>query len=410
MTDAKPVIEVRNLYKIFGPRPAEARKLLEEGVARSDILKRTGCTPAVVDGTFSIPKRETFVIMGLSGSGKSTILRLLNLLIEPTYGEVFVDGEDISRLGHQNLRELRRKKYSMVFQHFGLLPHRNVVQNVEFGLEIQKVDAETRRKKAMEAIEVVGLDGYESSPISALSGGMQQRVGLARALATDPEILLMDEAFSALDPLIRNQMQDELIELQARLHKTVVFITHDLDEALKLGDRIAIMKDGAIDQIGTPEGILTEPATDYVRSFVENVDRSKVLTAGSVMRKTPVMATHKDGPHQAVRSMQQNDHSSVFVVDQDRRLVGLVRIDDAVKEANKKGRSLDPILKRNIETVSLSTSLREMIPLASETSLPIPVVKEDGTLAGIVTRAALLSALSSDENGNDSPDEGGAAS
>jgi len=389
------LIEVRALYKIFGPRPGEARRMADAGRPRADILKKTGCTPAVVSATFEIRKRETFVIMGLSGSGKSTLLRLLNRLIEPTYGDIFVGGENIAELKAAALRELRRKKFAMVFQHFGLLPHRSVVENVEFGLEIQKVAADVRRKKAMESIEIVGLGGYEDSAIGALSGGMQQRVGLARALATDPEILLMDEAFSALDPLIRTQMQDELAELQSRLHKTVVFITHDLDEALKLGDRIAIMKDGLIDQIGTPEMILTEPATDYVRTFVENVDRSRVLTAGSVMRRTPVVVTHKDGPHQAVRSMRQHDLSSVFVVNQDRQFMGLVDIDHALAEADKGGRDLAPILQRDFPTVDESTSLRDMIPLASETRVPIPVLRANGTLAGIVTRAALLSALSS---------------
>ena len=401
MSDTQAVIEVRALYKIFGARASDARKMMDKGVARSEILKKTGCIPAVVDATFSIAKRETFVIMGLSGSGKSTLLRLLNRLIEPTSGEVFVDGEDISHLGTTDLRAIRRKKFSMVFQHFGLLPHRNVLENIGFGLEVQGVDEETRRMKAMEAVQVVGLDGYESSAVHELSGGMQQRVGLARALATDPEILLMDEAFSALDPLIRTQMQDELIELQARLHKTVVFITHDLDEALKLGDRIAIMKDGVIDQVGTPEAILTEPATDYVRAFVENVDRSKVLTASSVMKRTPTVSTHKDGPHQAVRTMEHEDHSSVFVVDQDRKFLGVVTLDDALKESKKGGRSLEAILRRDVPTVGLAAYLREVVPLASETNLPIPVVKEDGVLAGIVTRAALLSALSSegDESG-----------
>ncbi len=396
MTDNKPVIEVRALYKIFGARTSEAKKMADAGSARPEILKKTGCVPAVVDASFSVHKRETFVIMGLSGSGKSTLLRLLNRLIEPTYGEVYVDGGDISGLNRDALREVRRKKFSMVFQHFGLLPHRNVLENVGFGLEIQGMGEEARREKSMQAVQVVGLDGYENSAVNELSGGMQQRVGLARALATDPEILLMDEAFSALDPLIRNQMQDELIELQARLHKTVVFITHDLDEALKLGDRIAIMKDGRIDQIGTPEGILTEPATDYVRAFVENVDRSKVLTAASVMKKTPTVSTHKDGPHQAVRNMEHENHSSIFVVDQDRKFLGLVTIDDAVKESKKGGRSLDSIIRGEIPTVEMNTVLRDVVPLASGSNLPIPVLKEDGTLAGIVTRAALLSALSAE--------------
>jgi glycine betaine/proline transport system ATP-binding protein len=395
-SDSEPVVEVRALYKIFGARTKEARELADQGVARADILKGTGCTPAVVNATFSIPRRETFVIMGLSGSGKSTLLRLLNRLIEPTFGEVLVDGVDISHMPMGELREIRRRKFAMVFQHFGLLPQRNVLDNVGFGLEIQGVDKRTRQEKAMEAVQVVGLDGYERSPITSLSGGMQQRVGLARALATDPEILLMDEAFSALDPLIRTQMQDELIELQARLHKTVIFITHDLDEALKLGDRIVIMKDGIIDQIDTPEGILTNPATEYVRTFVENVDRSKVLTAGNIMRRTPVLVTHKDGPHQAAREMQKHDLSSLFVVDHERKFMGYVRIDDALEEARKGGRSLEPILHSDGPRAHPDLCLREMIPLASETAIPIPILKADGALAGMVSRASLLSALASE--------------
>lgn len=401
MSDDQPVIEVRGLYKIFGARASEARRLADKRLTRAEILKKTGCTPAVVNANFSIRQGETFVIMGLSGSGKSTLLRLLNRLIEPTRGEVLVHGKDISKLGTQDLREVRRKQFAMVFQHFGLLPYRTVLENVGFGLEIQQVDAESLHTKSMDAINVVGLDGYEHSAISELSGGMQQRVGLARALATDAEILLMDEAFSALDPLIRTQMQDELVDLQTRFRKTVVFITHDLDEALKLGDRIAIMKDGVIEQIDTPESVLTDPATDYVRSFVENVDRSKVLTAASVLRKTPVVEIQKDGPTRALRTMQQNDHSTLFVVDQDRKLVGLVRIEDAVSESKKGGRDLIPILKKAIQSVGPTTSLRDMIPLASVTSVPVPVVREDGVLLGIVTRATLLSALSNEgDNGS----------
>jgi glycine betaine/proline transport system ATP-binding protein len=235
------IIEVRNLYKIFGPSPKRTIPMIEKGMSKAEILKKTGCTVAINGATFSIEKKETFVVMGLSGSGKSTFIRCLNRLIEPTHGEIIVDGENIVKVDAEMLRQFRRYKMSMVFQHFGLLPQRNVVNNVEFGLEISGMDKEQRREKAMRAIKLVGLDGYEQSLTSELSGGMQQRVGLARALANDPEILLMDEAFSALDPLIRTQMQDELLELQARLHKTIVFITHDLDEALKLGDRIAIL-------------------------------------------------------------------------------------------------------------------------------------------------------------------------
>ncbi len=394
--EPSPIIETRGLYKIFGPHPKDARRMADRGIPRSKILATTRSTPAVVNANFTISPGESFVIMGLSGSGKSTLVRLLNRLIEPTFGEVFFGGQNITDLNRAELRELRRQKFGMVFQQFALLPHRNVTENVEFGLEIRGIPKTERWEKAIESIRVVGLEGYETSPIQALSGGMQQRVGLARALATDPEILFMDEAFSALDPLIRTQMQDELIDLQSQLRKTVVFITHDLDEALKLGDRIAIMKDGVIEQIGAPETILTEPASDYVRSFVRNVDRSKVLTAESVMKKTPAVATHKDGPNQAVRLMRQHDLSSIFVVDHARHYVGLVTIDAALDEIKRGGKTLDGILLRDLPTVSKTTLLHDMIPLASEQRLPIPVVKDNGGLAGIVTRAGLLSGLSSE--------------
>lgn len=395
-TGAPPVIETRGLYKIFGPHPKNARKLADQGVPRAEILAKTRSTAAVVNASFEIRRGETFVIMGLSGSGKSTLVRLLNRLIEPTFGDVLVDGEPITGLDRAALRDLRRTKFGMVFQQFALLPHRNVVDNVAFGLEIRGVRAAERREKAVEAIRVVGLEGYEASAIKSLSGGMQQRVGLARALATDPEILFMDEAFSALDPLIRTQMQDELVDLQSQLRKTVVFITHDLDEALKLGDRIAIMKDGVIEQIGSSETILTEPASDYVRAFVKNVDRSKVLTAESVMKKTLAVAMHKDGPSHAVRLMRQHDISSLFVVDAERRYVGLVTIDAAL-EAGKQGvKTLDAVVMRDLPTVARETLLREMIPLASNQKAPIPVLNPNGRLAGIVTRAALLDGLSSE--------------
>jgi glycine betaine/proline transport system ATP-binding protein len=391
-----PVIETRGLYKIFGPNPKDTRKLVDKNVPRSEVLAQTRSTAAVVNAGFKIAKSETFVIMGLSGSGKSTLVRLLNRLIEPTYGEVYIDGQDITKLNRTELRELRRSKFGMVFQQFALLPHRNVVENVEFGLEIRGAPSSQRREKAIKAIHDVGLGGYEESPIQALSGGMQQRVGLARALATNPEILFMDEAFSALDPLIRTQMQDELIELQARLNKTVVFITHDLDEALKLGDRIAIMKDGVIEQIGTPETILTEPASDYVRSFVRNVDRGKVLTADSVMTKSQAVARQKDGPSHAVRIMRQHDISSLFVVDNNRCFVGLVTIDETLEAIKKGAKTLDEIVHRDVLTVETNTLLRDMLPLSSGQKVPIPVLREDGRMVGIVTRAALLLGLSAE--------------
>lgn len=394
--ETSAVIETRGLYKIFGPHPKDARKLADKGVPCAEIFAKKRSMPAVVNATFDIKKSETFVIMGLSGSGKSTLIRLLNRLIEPTFGQVLINGQDITKLDRRKLRELRRNKFGMVFQQFALLPHRNVVENVEFGLEIRGVPLAKRRQKAMESIKIVGLEGHEESAIQALSGGMQQRVGLARALASDPEILFMDEAFSALDPLIRTQMQDELIELQSQLNKTVVFITHDLDEALKIGDRIAIMKDGVIEQIGTPETILTEPASDYVRSFVRNVDRGKVLTAESVMKRSQAIATHRDGPSQAVRIMRQHDIASLFVVDKNRCFVGLVKIDETLEAIKKGHRTLDTILHRDVLTVEENTLLRDMLPLSSGQKVPIPVLQENGRMSGIVTRAALLLGLSAE--------------
>lgn len=272
-------IEIRNLYLIFGKEKHKAEKMLKEGKTKEEILKATGCTVAVKDANLSINEGEIFVIMGLSGSGKSTLLRCINRLIRPTSGEIIINETDISKASKQELLQIRRKELAMVFQHFGLLPHRSVLHNIAFGLELQGVKKGEREKKAMECMQQVGLKGYENQMVGQLSGGMQQRVGLARALANNPEVLLMDEAFSALDPLIRVQMQDELLTLQSKMKKTIVFITHDLNEAIKLGDRIAIMKDGEIVQTGTSEEILTEPANAYVERFVENVDRSKIITA-----------------------------------------------------------------------------------------------------------------------------------
>ena len=284
-------ITVTDLYKVFGKNPSRAIPLLKEGKAKDKILEETGLTVAIDKASFEVYKKETFVIMGLSGSGKSTVLRCLNRLIEPTAGDVYIgdDQTNIMDVNKDDLLDLRRKRMSMVFQNFGLFPHRSVLNNVGYGLEIGGMEKEERNKKSIEAIEMVGLKGYEHKKPNELSGGMQQRVGLARALANDPEILLMDEAFSALDPLIRADMQDELLDLQQKMSKTIVFITHDLDEALKIGDRIAIMKEGAIVQIGTPERILTEPEDDYVKAFVQNVDRTKIITAKTIMRKAPTI-------------------------------------------------------------------------------------------------------------------------
>ncbi len=382
------VVEVKNLYKIFGPRPERCFPLLEKGLSKKEILNKTGCTIGINNASFSVKGGETFVIMGLSGSGKSTVIRCLNRLIEPTRGHVLVYGDDIMKMDKNQLINLRRSKMSMVFQHFGLLPHRRVIGNVEYGLEIAGMAKEERQKRAMEALKKVGLKGYEESMPGELSGGMQQRVGLARALANQAEILLMDEAFSALDPLIRTQMQDELIELQSEMHKTIIFITHDLDEALKLGDNIAIMKDGEVVQIGSPEEILTNPADDYVRAFVQNVDRSKVITASVIMRKAPTITIPKDGPSVAVRRMEQAGVSTIYVVDADRKLKGIVRIDDAVKMQQKK--VLDPFLINEVFTTAPETSIGDLVATALVAKYPIAVLNDKGVLMGIVDRASIM--------------------
>ena len=399
MSESTSIVEVRNLYKIFGHNPKErALPLVEEGLSKAEILEKTGCTVGINNASFTVHKREIFVIMGLSGSGKSTVIRCVNRLIEATAGEVVVEGTDILSASAEQLREIRRKKMSMVFQRFGLLPHRSVIDNVAFGLEVQGMEKDERYEKARQAIGTVGLDGYETSMTQELSGGMQQRVGLARALANDPEILLMDEAFSALDPLIRVQLQDELLELQARQHRTILFITHDLDEALKLGDRIAIMKDGAVVQVGTPEEILSRPANDYVRDFVENVDRSKVITAGSILRKTDV-AYVNHGPHQALRQMKNLGFASLFVLDSDRKLKGLITLEDVsglakkVPEHEDEARTIEPVLRTDVAKTTPDVQIANLLEESAKTNVPIAVVDEEGVFKGIVTRPAILSGI-----------------
>lgn len=384
-------IEVNQLTKIFGSHSKKGLQLLEEGYKKDEILKKSGNTVGVNNVSFDVKSGEFFVIMGLSGSGKSTLIRLINRLIEPTNGSVNIDGDDITKMNKEQLIETRRNKLGMVFQNFGLFPHRTVINNVSYGLEIQGVSKEDRKKKAYKSIEDVGLKGYENSYPNELSGGMQQRVGLARALANDTDILLMDEAFSALDPLIRKEMQDELLKLQNTLNKTILFITHDLDEALKLGDRIAIMKDGEIVQVGTSEEILENPANEYVSNFVKDVDRSKVLDAGTVMRKPEVLTTYKDGPRMAVRKMEEVGASSIFVVDRQDHYKGLLTIDDAIR-SYKEDISMENVLQTEIFQTTPSTPLNDLIGIAADTKYPIAVVEED-KLVGIVSRVSILSGL-----------------
>lgn len=392
-------IIVENVTKVFGPRPESVLKLLEEGASKDEILKKTGHTVGVRDVSFEVKRGEIFVIMGLSGSGKSTLIRCLNLLNRPTRGRITVDGENIVEYGKKQLREFRQNKIAMVFQHFGIFTHRTVLGNVEYGLEVKGVSKEERRRKAREVLGVVGLEGWEDKMPGELSGGMQQRVGLARALATDPDILLMDEPFSALDPLIRREMQLELLEIQSKLKKTIVFITHDVNEAFKLGDRVAVMKDGEMIQIGTPEEILNQPANDYIEEFVKDIDRSRVVQAKHVMVRTAATVSMKDGIRVAVREMESNGISSVFVVDGDRKLQGIVTIDDAI-QARKENKNLSEILRKDYHTADPEETIQELIPKAAESRFPIAVVNGSGKLLGIILRVSVLAGLMSEAGGN----------
>lgn len=394
-----PLIEIKNLSKVFGKNSRQVLKLLEQGLSKEEILKKTGNTVGVNRASFSVHEGEIFVIMGLSGSGKSTLVRLINRLIEPTEGSIFIDGEDLSKMDQASLRKVRREKLSMVFQSFALFPHRTILENAEFGLEIQNIPKEKRTKKAKEALEMVGLGSYLDQYPDQLSGGMQQRVGLARALANDPDVLLMDEAFSALDPLIRKEMQDELIELQASMKKTILFITHDLDEALRLGDRIALMKDGAIVQVGTPEDILVNPADDYVEKFVEDVDRSKILTAQHIMKRPETVNIQNHGPRVALERMREEGLSGVYVVDDQRNLKGYVTADAAADALRKEVRSLEDILVNEIPIVDKETPMNEIFNIIHDSPMPVAVA-ENGKLLGIIVRGAVIAALSEDSEVN----------
>lgn len=395
-------IIVEHLTKIFGPHPEKALKMLEQGASKDEIMEKTRHGVGVVDASFEVEEGEILVIMGLSGSGKSTLIRHINRIIEPTAGKVTVDGIDITALNHKELLEVRRKKFGMVFQNFGLFPHRTVLANTVYGLEVQGVDKNEREERAMQALKLVGLSGWEDSKPAQLSGGMQQRVGLARALTVDPDILLMDEAFSALDPLIRRDMQHELIALQDRVKKTIVFITHDLDEALKIGDRIILMKDGKIIQIGTGEDILTNPATKYVERFVEDVDVSKVLTASSIMRKARVVAYPGDGPRQALHKMKEEAASSLCVVKRDYTLIGQVTADAAIEAIDRSEKRIEGIIEDNMITVNADEVMTNLFPILAESQLPVPVIDQDHKLLGVVGKSSLLSALAEgvSNNGN----------
>lgn len=385
-------IKVENVSKIFGPHPKTILSKIKDGQSKEEILKQSGHTVGVNNVSFHVEEGEIFVIMGLSGSGKSTLIRCLNLLNKPTGGEIYIDGENIMAYNPKELKAFRQKKMAMVFQHFGLFSHRTVASNVEYGLEIRGIDKEQRREAAESMLNTVGLEGWGDKLPSELSGGMQQRVGLARALANNPDILLMDEPFSALDPLIRREMQLELLDIQSKLKKTIVFITHDVNEAFKLGDRVAVMKDGLVEQIDTPENILSNPASDYIKDFVQDIDRAKVLQAQNIMRKPTTTIHLKAGPKVAVKEMEADGISSIFVVDSERKLQGLVTVDDAIKAAKEK-KTLADILKNDFYKTGPDTYIQDLIDKAVDSKYPLAVVGEDGKLLGIIVRVSVLSGL-----------------
>ncbi|WP_353114872.1 glycine betaine/L-proline ABC transporter ATP-binding protein [Microbacterium sp.] len=388
---SETALEARHLFKVFGKSPKQAVARLKSGETRTDVADAG--TAAVIDASFTVNRGEIFVIMGLSGSGKSTIIRMLNGLHDATDGEIVIGEEDITAVPGSRLREIRRDRISMVFQHFALLPHRTVAANIAYPLELRGVGRTERLARAEEILDLVGLSGWGDKLPSELSGGMQQRVGIARALAADTDILLMDEAFSALDPLIRREMQEQLVDLQAKLQKTIVFITHDLNEAMFLGDRIAVMRDGRIVQIGTPEDILTDPANDYVEQFVQDVDRARVLTAGNVMERPRPVVAATAGPRTALRQMRDAYMSAVYVTGRDRKLLGIVTDRDAVKLVRKGEADLTSVLKPVPQSVDVDEVLMNLFVPAVESPLPLAVTDAEDRLLGVIPRVTLLAAL-----------------
>ncbi|HKK05789.1 MAG TPA: glycine betaine/L-proline ABC transporter ATP-binding protein [Gammaproteobacteria bacterium] len=386
-------IQVKGLTKVFGENAERALAMLDEGADKQAIYSETGSALGLSNVSFDVYEGETLVVMGLSGSGKSTLIRCVNRLIEPTRGDISIDGVDMIALDPDELRSLRRRKFGMVFQHFALFPHRTILENTAYGLEIQGVERNERDERARSALQLVGLEGWEDANPAQLSGGMQQRVGLARALAVDPDILLMDEAFSALDPLIRRDMQHELVSLQERVHKTILFITHDLDEALKIGDRIVLMKDGQVVQIGTPEDILTAPASSYVERFVEDIDKTKVLTAQSVLAKARAVAYVSDGPRTALHKMRDESLSAIFVVRRDYTLEGIIDADAASQAVDRGDKSVTDAMNRDVPRVGLDEPLTGLITTLADWPYALPVVDADRKLLGVVVKSGVLSAL-----------------
>ena len=386
------IAEARNVVKIYGKNKAEATKMMTEGLDKDEVYRKTGAAVALWDVSFKVRRKEIFVIIGLSGSGKSTIIRCFNQLLKPTSGTILFEGQNVEKLKGNELLNLRRDKVSMVFQNFGLLTHRSVIDNVAYGLEVRGIPKSERFEKAQDFIKMVGLEGWEDKPIATLSGGMKQRVGIARALVNSPDMLLMDEPFSALDPLVRREMQFELLSIQRKLEKTIIFITHDINEAFKLGDRVAIMHNGRIIQSGTPEEMSTNPADDYVRNFIEGADMSMVLRVKHVMFRPQCIVRENVSPASAVMEMRENQVSSAYAVGDNMKFMGLVTLDDAIRARQEK-LPLFSVLTKNIPVTGEEVLLKDIIQKAADARFPIAVVGDRGKLKGIVSRASVLSSL-----------------
>lgn len=398
-------LSVEHVYKIFGAHPKAALERIKRGESKDEIFAATGMTVGVSDASFEVEQGEIFVVMGLSGSGKSTLVRMLNRLIDSSAGAVRIDGQDITQMSRKQLIELRRREISMVFQSFALMPHQSVLENTAFGLAMGGVSRSERHDKALAALDAVGLKANADSYPDELSGGMKQRVGLARALAVNPGILLMDEAFSALDPLIRTEMQDELLRLQSEQARTVVFITHDLDEAMRVGDRIAIMQGGAVVQVGTPEEIVRDPANEYVRSFFRGVDVSHVFTAADVARRQHVTVIERPGMsvRAALERLREHDDESAVVHDRHRKYLGVVSLDSLSHCIDGLGRreegEIEKAFVHEVKSVAADTPLTDLMTHVAESPYPVPVVEADGRYAGTISRAALLHTLNRTEKG-----------
>lgn len=393
-----PIVKVENLYKLFIPlecrhNEEKALNMLKQGFSRLRVMEETGITAGLADISFEVQKGEIFVLIGMSGSGKSTLIRCLNLLNVPACGKIFVNDTDITKYSSRELEQLRRNNIAMVFQNFGLMNNRSVLENISYGLEIRGVSAKERRIKALEMLEMVGLNGWENSSVDSLSGGMKQRVGIARALANDPDILLMDEAFSALDPLVRSDLQFGLLRIQKKMGKTIIFITHDINEAFRVGTHVGILKDGRMVQIGTPEEMLLQPANDYVRNFINNADYSKVFTIRSIMSTPNCLVRSSDGAALALRNMKLSGVSSAYVINDKLGFEGIITLDAAIKVLSGYT-TFELAIIRDIPVVSnCNAKISDIMDISAKTPFPLPVLDDNGLFCGIVTKASVISSM-----------------